>query len=174
MANGTGRRLMLLRHAKSDWPGGVEDHERPLGPRGRRDAPRMGEAMALRGLVPQLAVVSTALRTRETFDLIAPHLGEPPHRLEGMIYEAEPEAILSVVRATPPQIASLLVVGHNPGLELTATYLIGAGRGSLRDRLGEKFPTAALAVIDFAGMDWPEIARGQGRLELFLTPADLD
>jgi phosphohistidine phosphatase len=168
------RRLMLLRHAKSDWPKGVADHDRPLGPRGRRDAPHMGEEIALRGLRPDLAVVSSAQRTRETWDLVAPHLGDIPHRFERAIYEADPKAILAVIRAIDDAIGTLLVVGHNPGLEVTATYLIGGGAGRLRDRLGEKFPTAALAVIEFDEGGWHDIGQGRGRLALFLTPKDLD
>jgi phosphohistidine phosphatase len=74
------RRLLLFRHAKSDSPQGGSDHERPLGPRGRHDAPRMGEEMARRGLKPELALVSTATRTRETFALVKPFLPEVPAR----------------------------------------------------------------------------------------------
>jgi len=166
------RRLMLLRHAKSDWPTGVEDHERPLGKRGRRDAPRMGEAMRERGFVPALALVSTAKRTRQTWDLVKPALGAVPERFEKAIYEAEPEAILEVIRATPAAVPSLLLVGHNPGLELTAAFL--AADGPERRALAGKFPTAALAVIDFAGESWHDIGQGQGTLTLFLTPAGLD
>src|SRR5438105_2422284 len=133
------RRLMLLRHAKSDWPKGASDHDRPLGPRGRHDAPHMGEEMGLRGLRPDLAVISTARRARETWDLVAPHLGAVAQRFEDGIYEAEPKAILALIRSIDDAVGTLLVVGHNPGLEMTARYLIGGGVERLRDRLGEKF-----------------------------------
>ena len=168
------RRLMLLRHAKSDWPGGVADRDRPLAPRGRHDAPRMGEEMARRGLRPDLALVSTARRTLETFALVSPFLGPLEERFEAAIYEAQPETILGVVRAVADEVETCLVIGHNPGLELLAGFLIGEGSHRLRDRLGEKFPTTALAVIDFPDGDWRTIGRGTGRLSLFLTPADIE
>ena len=166
------RRLMLLRHAKSDWPAGVEDHERPLAKRGLRDAPRMGKEMAARGLVPALVLVSTAMRTRQTWDLVRPSFGAVAERREKAIYEAQPEAILRVIRATPADMPSLLVIGHNPGLELTASFL--AGDGPQHRALSVKFPTCALAVIDFEAQSWQEIGQGQGTLALFLTPAGLD
>ena len=166
------RRLMLLRHAKSDWPAGVEDHERPLAKRGRKDGPRIGAAMAAQDLLPDLAIVSTAQRTRQTWDLVKPALGSIPERFDASIYEASPEAILKAIRSTSGAIKSLLIIGHNPGLELTAAFL--AASGSARAALTTKFPTGALAVIDFEVEAWREIARGQGVLALFLTPAELD
>ncbi|CAM5767808.1 phosphoglycerate mutase [Labrys miyagiensis] len=167
------KRLMLLRHAKSDYPAGVSDHERPLAPRGRRDAPRMGQQMARRALLPDHVVASTASRTRETLMLVEPHLGPHTLRYERAIYEASPEAILRVIRAVDPAVKSLLVVGHNPGLEQTATFLVKGG-GTAADPLDEKFPTAALAVLDFDIDDWAAIAGHQGELALFLTPRMLD
>jgi phosphohistidine phosphatase len=165
---------MLLRHAKSDWPTGVDDHERPLAPRGRHDAPRMAEEMKRRDLVPDLVLVSTAQRTRETFALAAPFLGETAVRYERALYEAEPDAILRLIRRMPGTSRLPLIIGHNPGLELIASHLIGAGPERLRDRLGEKFPTASLAVIAFPHGDWADVGRGKGRLSLFLTPADIE
>jgi len=163
---------MLLRHAKSDWPAGLEDHERPLAKRGQRDAPRMGKEMAARGLVPALVLVSTAMRTRQTWDLVRPSFGAVAERREKAIYEAQPEAILKVIRVMPADVPSLLVIGHNPGLELTASFL--AGEGPEHRALSVKFPTCALAVIDFEVGSWQEIGQGQGTLALFLTPAGLD
>jgi len=167
------RRLMLLRHAKSDWPTGVADHDRPLSPRGRHDAPRVGEEMARRGLKPDLALVSTAERTRETYALVEAFLAGAPVRFEPALYGGQAEAILRVIRTTPDAVSSLLVIGHNPGLEAAAALLIGEGPERLRDRLGEKFPTAALAVIAF-DRSWHRIERGCGRLKLFLTPSDIE
>jgi len=164
-------RLILLRHAKSDWPAGVADHDRPLGKRGRRDAPLIGAAMAARALVPELAIVSTATRTRQTWDLVKPALGPVPERFERAIYEAEPEAILAVIRAVDDGCGTLLIVGHNPGLELIAGFL--SAKGLQRERMAEKFPTGALAVIDFGNGGWRDVRRGQGELALFLVPGGL-
>jgi phosphohistidine phosphatase len=174
MALKTRRRLLLLRHAKSDWPAGVGDHDRPLGPRGRHDAPRMGEEMARRGLVPDLAIVSTAARARETWMLVAPFLKGAEPRFEKAIYGAGPEALVGLVRELDDAFRAVMLVGHNPGLEMAATLLIGGGPARLRDRLGEKFPTAALAVIDFDDRFWSGVRQGNGRLVLFLTPGDIE
>jgi phosphohistidine phosphatase len=168
------RRLMLLRHAKSDSPTGVSDHQRPLAPRGRRDAPRMAEELTRRGLKPGLVIVSTAERTRQTWALAEPYLQGGKVRFEKAIYEAHPEAILRLLREVPADVGSVLVIGHNPGLEMSATMLIGEGPHTLRDRLGEKFPTSALAVIEFDDVTWSDLAAGAGRLRLFLTPSDIE
>lgn len=164
---------MLLRHAKSDSPSGVSDHERPLASRGRHDAPLMGQQMARRRLLPNHVIASTALRTRETLTLIEPYLGSHTLRYERAIYEASPEAILRVIRAVEPAVASLLIVGHNPGLEQTASLLVKGG-GTAIDPLDEKFPTAALAVLDFDMDRWSDIAGHTGDLALFLTPKMLE
>ncbi|MGO4336012.1 histidine phosphatase family protein [Labrys sp. KB_33_2] len=167
------KRLMLLRHAKSDYPAGVSDHERPLAPRGQRDAPRMGREIARRSLLPDHVIASTARRTRETLTLIEGSLGPHTLHFERAIYEAPPEAILRVIRTVAPEIGTLLVVGHNPGLEQVAAFLT-RGAGTVADPLSGKFPTAALAVLDFEIDDWNEIAGHQGSLALFLTPKALD
>ena len=168
------RRLMLLRHAKSDWPTGVGDQDRPLGPRGRHDAPRMGEEMARRGLRPGLAIISTARRTLETFALVSPFVQPVEERFEKAVYEARAETILDLVRGVDDRITVLMVVGHNPAMEQAASFLIGEGSHRLRDKLGEKFPTAALAVIDFEAGGWRDVDRASGRLVLFLTPGDIE
>lgn len=167
------KRLMLLRHAKSDYPAGVSDHERPLAARGQRDAPRMGREIARRGLLPDHVIASTARRTRETLTLIEGSLGSHTLHFERAIYEAPPEAILRVIRAAAPEIGTLLVVGHNPGLEQVASFLT-RGAGTVADPLSGKFPTAALAVLDFELDDWTEIAGHLATLALFLTPKMLD
>lgn len=167
------KRLMLLRHAKSDYPAGVSDHERPLAPRGQRDAPRMGREIARRGMLPDHVIASTARRTRETLALIEGSLGTHTLHFERAIYEAPPEAILRVIRAVAPAVKTLLIVGHNPGLEQVAAFLT-RGAGTAADPLGGKFPTAALAVLDFELDGWADIGGHQGDLALFLTPKMLD
>lgn len=165
------RRLMLLRHAKSDWPHGVSDHERPLAPRGEDAAPRMAAYMAAEHLVPDLALVSPARRTAETWALTAPAFDEKiAARREARLYEARTDTLMGLVRETPAAVATLLLVGHNPGLEVLAKRLAGHGDRYAFARLKQKFPTAALAVIDFAAEDWREVAEGGGRLDRFMTP----
>ncbi|MGX9979424.1 SixA phosphatase family protein [Methylobacterium fujisawaense] len=168
------RRLILLRHAKSDRPPGVADHERPLNARGRRAAPAVGAHLAREGLCPDLALVSTAARTRETWEAMAATLGNPETRWRPEIYEAPAQRILAVIREAPDTAGTVIVVGHNPGLGDLAAGLAGAGPRAARDRLALEFPTAAYAVIDFAGDLWGEVAPGRGRLERFVRPRDID
>ncbi|MBB6166468.1 SixA phosphatase family protein [Chelatococcus composti] len=164
-------RLMLLRHAKSAWPAGMADHERPLAPRGREAAPLMGRYLAGEHLVPDLAIVSTARRTQETWDLVAAAFAEVvAKRDEQRIYEAKTDAILAVVRETGPDVRTLLVVGHNPGFADLAVRLVGHGDRYAFAHLRQKFPTAALAVIDFAIDSWADVAEQGGRLDRFITP----
>lgn len=166
------RRLMLLRHAKSDWSNpGQKDHDRTLASRGQTAAPLMGRYMASHGLVPDHAIVSTAVRTRETWRLIAEAFpSKPSTTYEPRIYEAEPDEIIAAIAAAPPAAKSVLVVGHNPGFQETATLLVGSGDPKARAKVAAKFPTAALAVIDFDVTNWTDIRTSAGRLERFITP----
>jgi phosphohistidine phosphatase len=164
-------RLMLLRHAKSDWPDGVADHERPLGRRGTEAAPAMGAYMATEQLIPDLVVVSSARRTRETWELAgAAFREELPTRFEPRIYDASPEDLLGVVHETPNDVRTLLLVGHNPGFEELAGRLVGHGDRYAFARMLQKFPTAALAVIDFTVAGWADVVDRAGRLDRFVTP----
>jgi phosphohistidine phosphatase len=169
------RRLMLLRHAKSDWTrSGTRDHERALAPRGREAAPRIGAYMAHHGLTPDLVLCSTATRARETWDLVAPAFADaPPAIYEGRLYEAGADALFDFVKATKPGAHVLLLTGHNPGLHDFAQRLIASGDTDARQRLTEKFPTGALAVIDFAIDDWRKLHPRSGRLDRFVVPRAL-
>ncbi len=164
------RRLILLRHAKSDRPPGVRDLDRPLNKRGRRAAPAVGARLAEVGLRPDVALVSSAARTRETWAAVKEALGHPPEEIVPEIYEAAPEQILAAVRGAPEEAGTILVVGHNPGIGDLAAMLVGAGPKGLRALLATEFPTAAFAVIAFDG----PIAPGRGRLEHFVRPRDID
>lgn len=166
------RRLMLLRHAKSDWSGsGKADHDRMLSARGREAAPRMGRYLARENLLPDRVIVSDSARTRETWDIVAQALpNQPQVSFEERIYEASPYDILDVLSETPAASKALLVVGHNPGLQSVAMILVGSGDPDARERLAEKFPTAGLAVIDFDAARWDDIRAGSGRLIRFAAP----
>jgi phosphohistidine phosphatase len=168
------RRLLLLRHAKSDWPAGTPDSERPLAGRGREAAPVMGAYLAAEHLIPDRVLVSPALRARETWDLLAPHLpGDVEVASEPRIYEAPAERLLAVVKEAPDAARALMLVGHNPGFEELATRLVGFGDRYAFARLARKYPTAGLAVIDFDTDHWAEIAPRSGRLDRFVTPKSL-
>jgi phosphohistidine phosphatase len=172
-----GRRLVLLRHAKSAWPD-MPDHERPLARRGQRDAPVMGRWLRTAGLVPDLVVCSTARRARETWQLAQSGLGAaPPVRLDDRVYQASAAALLDLIRRESGAARTLLVVGHDPalpGLALTLTEAAPdtqAGAGML-DRMRAKFPTAAIAVFGCTG-SWDDLGPGSARLACFITPRDL-
>ncbi len=168
------RRLILLRHAKSDWPDGVADPERPLSTRGRDAAVRMGAYMALEHLLPDHVLVSSARRTRETWDLMAGEFNPVPvASSEPRLYEASAARLLAVVRETPKALHSIMLVGHNPGLEDLADMLVLGGPAGPLARMAEKFPTGALAVIDLPVDDWAKAAPSSGRLDRFVTPRSL-
>lgn len=163
--------LLLLRHAKSAWPEGIDDHDRPLADRGRRDAPRMAAHIAGAGPRPDFALISSARRTLETWALVEPALGKPcPSQTVSSIYEAEPAAILAAIHAAPQQSETLLVIGHNPGFEDLAAMLATAGDADAIGRLRTKYPTAGLAVIRLDVERWSDVASGTGTLDRFVTP----
>ena len=120
------RRLMLLRHAKSHWPMGVADRDRPLAARGREAAPVMGRYLADELLLPDLVLISPAKRTVETWEMVAPMLPEKPAtQYEPRIYEAKVERLLDVVQEVEGDVRTLLLIGHNPGFEELAHLLTG-------------------------------------------------
>ncbi len=168
------RRLILLRHAKSDWPDGIADPERPLAHRGRLAAPRIGQYLAQEALMPDRVLVSPARRTRETWELVAPQLPGIPHVLsEPRLYEASATRLLSLLREQPASAHALMLVGHNPGTEDLADTLVGGGPGIARESMQEKFPTGAFAVIDLPIDDWADVVPETGRLDRFVTPRGL-
>jgi phosphohistidine phosphatase len=167
-------RLILFRHAKAVRQAALGDKDRALERRGRETAERMGDWLRESNLVPDLALVSDARRTRETFTLAAGRLGAPvPSRLEPRIYEASPESLLRLVRLTDPRVETLLLVGHNPGLAEFAALLTGRGDRIALSRLRLKFPTAAIAQFAWSG-PVSEAQIGGCELVRFVTPNSLD
>jgi phosphohistidine phosphatase len=167
--------LALLRHAKSSWSNPtLSDRERPLAARGVADAPLMGKAMAERGIAPELVLCSSSRRTRDTLDLVLPELRiEPKVVYEDVLYHASPEEMLDVLQAVQPGASRVMLVGHNPEIQSFALDLVGSGPKHFRDRLRAKYPTAGLAVINFANGLWKSVAINSGTLNLFLSPKDL-
>jgi phosphohistidine phosphatase len=169
---GPGRRLVLLRHAKSDWPD-LADHERPLAKRGRRDAPVVGRWLGESGYLPDAVVCSTATRARETWELAAGGLAaaapraRPVVRFEPRVYEATTLGLLMLVREFEPRWRTVLLVGHNPGLAELTIGLAGPGQDP-----PQAFPTAFVAALGLPG-GWAEAAPGEGRLLAFTFPAQL-
>lgn len=166
--NGT-RRLLLLRHAKAvpARPGlsDAADHERALSERGRLDAAALGRTLRSRGVTPALALVSSALRTRETFDLLQPFETSAPHLvLSDALYLAEPAILLDVVRKKGGTADSILLVGHNPGLHELALTFAGGNRA-----LQQGFPTCRLALFAIQGA-WSDLTPGDVTVQDVLDP----
>ncbi|NEA65652.1 histidine phosphatase family protein [Streptomyces sp. SID12488] len=165
------RRLVVLRHAKSAWPMGVGDHDRPLGPRGLRDAPAAGRALAEADCLPDLTLCSTAERARRTYQLAAAEWGTPlPVRHDPRLYGADVPELLAVVREVPPDVGTLLLVGHNPGLEELVLELAGDALGDALDTVRTKFPTSAIAVLARHGDGWHDLAPGAALLTDLIVP----
>ncbi|MGE0665029.1 MAG: histidine phosphatase family protein [Sphingomonadales bacterium] len=156
------KRLLLLRHGKSDWANPDQpDNERPLNPRGQRAAALMGAYLRQRGLTPDLIISSPAVRTRETAHRVLAALqAEVPLEFRSELYLAEPKTIAEVVRSAPEGVSTLLVIGHNPGMQLAALNMSAGDPAGRRDEIEDKFPTAALAVIEFDAADWSKAKAG--------------
>jgi phosphohistidine phosphatase len=168
-------RLILLRHSKAEKAEpGMSDHERPLNERGRADAPKIGAYLARHKLVPDRVLVSTARRTRETWDGVrSAFAGKPAADFDERLYNAGADAIVALIKETGRRAATLMVVGHNPGIHEAARLLIASGDVEARERLNEGLPTSGLAVIDFAGKDWGALHPRGGRLDRFVSPRSL-
>jgi phosphohistidine phosphatase len=178
--------LLLLRHAKSSWEDrSLSDHDRPLNERGERDAPRMGRLLREQGLWPDLILSSTARRARRTAELLVADPdedtpgedtpgentpdedtpgGDTEIRYLSELYLAEPEDYLAAVRRAGGEAESVLVVGHNPGLEMLLQGLTGEWH---------RLPTAALARIDLPIEAWTDLEPGGGELAGLWRPKDV-
>lgn len=170
-------RLLILRHAKSGRPAGVEDFDRPLCERGMRAAPVIGDWIREQSFEPAFVLCSPARRTRQTLELVLPKLrGKPEIRYERALYLPQTSAVLEQLRAAPA-LSPLMVVGHNPSLhELSLALLAHHQRGEARkqaDELSEKFPTAGLAVLEFSIRDWKRLKTTSGVLTCFVRPKSL-
>ncbi|SEH25114.1 SixA phosphatase family protein [Magnetospirillum fulvum] len=170
------RKLFLLRHAKSSWDDPVlTDFDRPLSRRGRDAAARIAAFIERIGLTPNLALVSTARRTRETWDVLAETIPAIPTSFEPCLYAAGQSDLLRRLQKLDPPLESVIVVGHNPGLERLADFL-GGGQGEpvALDRMARKYPTGALAELTLDVPGWDQLQCGCGRITRFTRPVDLD
>ena len=167
--------LYLLRHFKSSWKDkSLEDFDRPLGKRGRRAAALMAGYVAGAGIGPAQILCSPSRRTRETLErMLESFGGAVPTRFEKGVYLAEAPALLRRLRRLG-DTASVMVIGHNPGLETLAKVLVGSGEQAPRARLASKFPTGALAVLSAEIRNWRELEAGCARLDAFVCPRDLE
>jgi phosphohistidine phosphatase len=167
--------LTLLRHAKSSWDDPIQrDFDRPLNAKGLRAARRVGQHLRDQGAHFDHVVASPAVRVIETLDGIWEGYGRTLKPVwDRRIYLASAATLLEVVHDVPAEADSVLLVGHNPGLEDLVLILTPDDGDATRDTLEEKFPTAAVAVLGFKGA-WPDLAPRGARLTKFTRPRDLD
>ncbi len=169
------RVLYVLRHAKSSWEDpGLEDHERPLAPRGRRAAKVLAEHVRSSGIEPRVVLCSSARRTRETLEGVAPP-GE--WLIEPDLYAASAGAVLARLQELPDAVESAMVIGHNPAMQVLVMRLASMRDGPNEDSgLGEiqrKFPTGSLATLSFGGA-WRKLAPGNAELVAYVRPKQLE
>ncbi len=162
--------LILMRHAKSAWDEpGLSDQERPLNLRGRQAAGALGTWLEDTGNTPELALVSSAIRTQETWSRVASQLTEDARmELVEALYLASPERILDIIRRKGGAAETILVLAHNPGCHQLARQLIDSPAEA-----PTRYPTGATSVFDFEVDDWRDVAPGTGRLQDFVVPREL-
>lgn len=166
------KRLVLMRHAKADYPRGVADHERPLAARGHREAPLAGRWLLQHGVVPDFILCSSALRTRQTCTWVCQELGDlaPTPKLEDDLYDGGAARMLAMINHVPETVTSLLLISHFPTVQDVALRL--ASRDSDQDAyldLAERFPTSAFAVLEHSST-WAELDGQDARLADFVVP----
>ena len=163
-------RLILTRHAKSSWADPtMDDHDRPLNKRGEKSARAVGKWLAKGGYLPNQALVSSSVRTRQTWKLIAKAFDAAPEAMySDGLYHAEPAALMEGLRKATGD--AVMMIAHNPGIAFFAQGLVSALPGDARF---ERYPTAATAVIDFEAQDWTKIAWSTGTVTDLVFARDL-
>lgn len=167
--------LLLLRHAKSSWDDpGLADHDRPLADRGRRATTRLRRHLRDQRTEVDVVLCSTAVRARETWQRVRAGVrGQPVVRFEPGVYEADVRTLVEVVRTAPPGAGTVLLVGHNPGLDELVHALAADGDPVALRRLESGFTTGSLASLAVTG-EWAELAPGRGHLQSLVRPRDLE
>jgi phosphohistidine phosphatase len=164
------RELLILRHAKSDWDSGAaSDFDRPLNRRGKNDAPRVGAWLYREGLVPDHVISSPAERARQTAVKVCKGLELSKKQIvwNPEIYEADLSGLLAVLARCPSDARTVLLVGHNPGLESLVQYLAGDDLEGVKD--GKLLPTATVARLEMPD-DWSKLERGCAQMVSVTSP----
>lgn len=167
---------MLLRHAKSDWGDpSLDDFERPLNRRGQKAADLMADYLIETCPPPDLILCSTALRTRLTLQAILARISlDTDIQLRGELYEDSEADYISLLQNLDTAAETVLIIGHNPATEDTASLLYGNGDPEGFEKLNEKFPSGALAIMTFPVRNWRQIVETTGTLERFIRPRDIE
>lgn len=170
------KRLAVLRHAKSSWDdANLDDFDRPLNDRGWKAAQLMGRELKHHAMRFDLVLASTAARVRETIDGVQEQFDfAAPTKFDQQIYLASKEMLFGLIRDLADPVERPLLVGHNPGLERLLTLLTSDDDHGLRDRVTEKFPTCAFALIELPVRRWADVKPGNGRIAELILPKELD
>ncbi|MFY7959614.1 MAG: SixA phosphatase family protein [Elsteraceae bacterium] len=169
--------VLLLRHGKSGWGDpSLDDHERPLAPRGVAAAKAIGRLLRERGWIPERVMCSSARRTQETLSELRTGFGDglPEASVEPCLYLASADGLIDRLRSLPDDVASAMVIGHNDGMHLCALRLVGHAEPSELAKLESGFPTAGLAVIAFDVAHWAAVGDGGGSLLGLVFPREID
>jgi phosphohistidine phosphatase len=167
------KKLLLMRHAKSSWEDpALTDHDRPLTPRGRKGAALIAKYLRGKGLEPSIVLCTSATRARETLEQLRPSLSDSTIiKIEPRLYSASSKELMTRIRRLSQASPSVLVIGHNPAMQELVLTLIPKDRKS--DAVREKFPTAALAVLDVPIDEWRLLKPGEASVASFVTPKRL-
>jgi len=168
------RHLILLRHAKTERDSeSGEDYDRRLDERGRLDSELVGAWLAAQKTVPELALVSSAVRARETWEIVAPHVPSCRAEFQDALYLANPLQIFKAIRRVPDSVTSVLVLGHNPGLHELAWNLTGKAPAAEQAALAQNLPTCATVTFDCPASAWANLGLQSNTLRDFMTPKQL-
>lgn len=167
-------RLLLMRHAKSSWASDdMDDHDRPLNARGRDGADTMAAWLAVEGLRPDLALVSSSARTRETWERMTAVLGNGADtRISPALYHARPDAMFDALGELDDSCPTVLIIAHQPGMSMMARAFADGSEPDTCARAFQHYPTAAIGCFDVP-VPWAEAAPGVARFTRFVGPKDL-
>ncbi len=166
--------LFVMRHAKAERDSDSgDDFDRALAGRGWRDADRVGREMRERGLDPGLVIASAAIRAKETVEAVARGYGELRTIFDPRFYQASASELLRMVSESDDSADNLMLVGHNPTLQMLILMLAGR-EGEFAGRVADGLPTSALAVIELPALNWHDVREGSGKLVRLIVPRDLD
>lgn len=174
-SHGVMKTLLLMRHAKSSWgQSGLEDHDRPLNGRGRMAADTMAHWLARERLAPDHVHISSARRTRETWERMANILPTPPRpEASRALYLSGPDTMLAHLQATPDQANSVLLLAHQPGMSAMAAHMSDGIQDEEAASAFHHYPTAAIAVLECPVTHWRDLSYGTGRFTRFVTPKSI-
>lgn len=169
------KNLILMRHAKSSWNHPeLDDHARPLNQRGRAAAKTMANWFVTEEIIPDYALVSDAVRTQETWEIVSDSIGSSPEAdISRELYLAAPQTMLAAVQSTPADANTLMLIAHQPGTSILASILADGTESDDCKQAYQHYPTAGVSVFQFEIETWNQLGAGSGKFIRFETPKRL-